>query len=215
MSEDLTQAEIHWDHFPSASIQSWAASVGMWLFLATELIFFGPLFLAYAYGRLEFSAAMVAAAARTNMTLGTTNTALLLTSSLLMADGVTALEKQSRRTCRQLLLGTAALGIAFLVVKGIEYRDDWRQGLLPTLSGTMLPPEERYFFLLYFVATGLHALHLTVGIALVLAFAWGLAPESSGRITLSRLRVLGLYWHFVDIVWIFLYPLLYLPGRNA
>lgn len=215
MSESTTQAEIHVDHFPSARVQSWAASVGMWLFLATELMFFGPLFFAYAYGRLGFSMAMVAAAGRTDMALGTANIALLLTSSLLMADAVAAMEKGNRRVSRLLLAGTALLGITFLVLKGIEYRDDWHKGLLPTTAGTALPPEARYFFLLYFVMTGVHALHLAVGIGLVLAFVWALAPEASARATSSRLRVLGLYWHFVDVVWIFLYPLLYLPGRNA
>lgn len=198
--------------FASAEQQGRAATLGMWVFLATELMFFGPLFFGYAYGRLHFAAAFAAASRSTDIVLGTANTALLLTSSLFMATAVEALERRAVRLARIMLGATAALGLAFLAIKGGEYRHEWGERLFPG-RGSILDAGGQFFFLLYFAMTGLHALHLAIGIGIVLVFAAALGR--GGLATPERLRVAGLYWHFVDAVWIFLYPILYLVGRSG
>lgn len=195
--------------FATAEQQGRAATLGMWVFLATELMFFGPLFFGYVYGRLHFPAAFAAASRETDVLLGTANTAILLTSSFFMANAVEASELGARRLARAMLLATAALGIAFLAVKGLEYRHEWEKHLFPG-SGSVLESGGQFFFLLYFAMTGLHALHLAIGVAVVLVFA-----SASGRAKPESLRIAGLYWHFVDAVWIVLYPILYLVGRSA
>jgi cytochrome c oxidase subunit 3 len=200
---------------PAALREDDTAQLGMWIFLATEVLFFGGLFAAYLYGRTHWPPGFAAASRHTDVLLGTVNTALLLTSSALVALAMVCDEEAERRRWVSWLLGaSAALGLAFLVIKGIEYRQEWHEGLFPgpgfALAGT---PGAELFFMLYFVTTALHGLHLLIGIALLAVFAWGsarLAPWAPHR----RLEVAGLYWHFVDIVWIFLYPLLYLVSRT-
>ena len=212
MSQPFTPAM----QFASADRQRLAGQLGMWIFLATELMFFGPLFLAYAYGRLRFPDAFAAASRQTDVALGTINTAILLTSSLTMVLALERAREGLRRAARVMLVLTALLGCAFLVLKGMEYAQDWSHALVPgvrfgsigTTSGQM-----ELFFCLYFATTGLHAVHLTIGIVMALVFAARLnrAREALPR----RLEIGALYWHFVDAVWIFLYPLLYLVGRSA
>ncbi|MGE5470517.1 MAG: cytochrome c oxidase subunit 3 [Bacteroidota bacterium] len=200
--------------FVAAWQQERAATLGMWVFLATELMFFGPLFFGYWYGRLHYPEAFAAASRHTDMVLGTINTAILLTSSLLMANAVEALEIGKARAARWILFAVAALGGAFLAVKGLEYRHEWTEHLFPGL-GSRLDPGGQFFFLLYFAMTGLHALHLLIGVVIVLVFAIGLSRATSTLAEPERLKVAGLYWHFVDSVWIFLYPILYLVGRGG
>lgn len=188
----------------------------MWVFLATELLFFGALLAAYLHGRFEWPAGFAAASRRTDVLLGTLNTAVLLTSSALVAAAVALASSGSRdRWAPRLLFASAVLGMAFMAIKGIEYHKDWQEGLFPgpgfALAST---PGAEQFFMLYFFITALHALHLLVGVGVLISFAWGTSNASSwagGR----RLEVAGLYWHFVDIVWIVLYPLLYLVNRYA
>lgn len=191
-----------------------ARTLGMWVFLATELMFFGPLFFGYWYGRLRFPDAFAAASRETDVILGTANTALLLTSSALMAAAVEAAERRARSLTTGLLGATAALGVAFLVVKGVEYHHEWHAGLFPG-EGSVLDDGGRLFFVLYFAMTGLHALHLTIGIAVVAAFAVAGTRAKSPRFDPGQLGLVGLYWHFVDAVWIFLFPILYLLGRSG
>ncbi|NTV11735.1 MAG: cytochrome c oxidase subunit 3 family protein [Zoogloea sp.] len=193
--------------FSSPGQQAHAATLGMWVFLATELMFFGPLFFGYWYGRQTFPDAFAAASRRTDIVLGTVNTAILLTSSFLMATAVEAAALGGRRLARLALSGTAALGLAFLAIKGMEYRDEWQAHLWPAGS-FVLDGGGRLFFIIYFAMTGLHALHLVIGICMVLAFALRERPP-------GQLRIAGLYWHFVDGMWIFLYPLLYLLERSG
>lgn len=200
--------------FSSLGQQNAVATLGMWVFLATELMFFGPLFFGYWYGRLHFPQDFAAASRHTDMLLGTANTAILLTSSLTMANALEALEGGRRRAARAMLLATAALGIAFLAVKGLEWRHDWQEHLLPG-RGSFLDNGGQLFFLLYFALTGLHAVHLAIGIAVALVFALAMRHDTSALAEPGRLKVAGLYWHFVDVVWIFLYPLLYLVGRSG
>lgn len=192
------------------------AQLGMWIFLATELLFFGGLLMGYLHGRTHWPSGFAAASRHTDVVLGSVNTALLLSSSALVALAVACHGHAPRRGWAPWLLGgAAALGLAFLAIKGLEYRHEWQEGLFPG-PGFALAHETgaELFFMLYFVTTGLHALHLAIGIVLVGSFAWGtarLAPWTPQR----RVEVAGLYWHFVDVVWIFLYPLLYLVGRAS
>ena len=191
------------------------AEFGMWVFLATEVLFFGGLFVAYGYGRLHHPDGWAAAARHTDVVLGTLNTALLLTSSLFAALAVAAAECGRARWIGRLLGVTAALGVAFIVVKGIEWSHEGRDGLFPgpgfALAGV---PGAELFFIVYFLATGLHAVHLSLGVGLTATFAVG-AARGRAWAGPPRLQVAALYWHFVDAVWIFLYPLLYLVSRHA
>jgi cytochrome c oxidase subunit 3 len=190
------------------------ATLGMWIFLAAELIFFGGAFVCYAAAATLHGPDFARASNRTNLPLGAVNTAVLLTSSWTMALAVHSAREGRRRRLLGFLLGTAALGTLFLALKGTEYLEDFHQRLVPgrDFRGSDL---ERLFFSFYFAMTGIHALHLIIGIGLLLAL---LAIAWRGRRPLPTLNVFencGLYWHFVDIVWIFLFPLLYLRGRHG
>lgn len=209
----------HAEQFDTAAQQGEAATLGMWIFLATELMFFGPLFFGYVYGRTHYPEGFAAASRHTDVMLGTINTALLLTSSLLMAIAVEARKAGATHLAARLLPIVAALGLAFLAIKGIEYRHEWQEHLLPT-AGFSFPEQKhadaaRIFYFLYFGMTGLHALHLIIGIALMSVFALGLSRGARRFASAERIEVAGLYWHFVDVIWIFLYPILYLVGRSA
>jgi cytochrome c oxidase subunit 3 len=192
-----------------------AVTLGMWAFLATELLFFGSLVAGYLNYRIWFGDAWIAAASHTKIVLGTANTAILLTSSACMAMAVMTRGIGKRRAPVLWLLATAALGLAFVLIKGFEYYLEFQEHLVPALNfdAARYGDTAEIFFFWYFCATGLHALHLLIGIFMVLWLALAI-----GRGTLespSPLRLIGLYWHFVDIVWIFLFPLIYLAGRNG
>jgi cytochrome c oxidase subunit 3 len=149
--------------------------------------------------------------------LGTINTAILLTSSFAMALAVHAAKQARRKAAQRLLVVTAAFGLAFLAVKGIEYGLEWRDGLVPGLHFTLAQNTRTatLFFFLYFVATGIHAVHLAIGVLTVLWIAWRLRAAALPDWRVDEIDVLGLYWHFVDAIWIFLYPLFYLVNLNA
>lgn len=192
-----------------------AGKFGIWLFLASEVLFFGALLLTYAVYRVGNPHAFAAAGRETNIWYGTINTAILLTSSLTMAVASQAASAEAgfRRLIVGCLAATAALGLAFLVVKGFEYKEDIDKHLVPGVQFALKEPAAQLFFALYWLVTGIHAVHLSVGIGLVTRLA---ALGARYRIELDRnpeLEVTGLYWHLVDVVWIFLYPLIYLPGR--
>jgi len=196
---------------PSAEI----GRLGMWIFIGSEVLFFGGLFVAYLYGRTHWPQGFAAAGRHTDVVLGTLNTGLLLTSSAVVALAVACSEHLAhRRFVARLLWITAALGVAFIVVKGLEYRHEWREQLFPGPGFPIDAPGAQLFFMLYFLTTGLHAVHLVIGIAGIGALAWGSArarPWAAPR----HIDAMALYWHFVDVVWIFLYPLLYLVERHA
>ena len=189
---------------------------GMWVFLASEVLFFGGLFVAYLYGRTHWPEGWAAASRRTDVVLGTVNTAVLLTSSALVALAVACDEHpRRRRLVARLLAATAALGLAFLVVKGVEWHAEWREGLVPGPAFALAAvPGAQEFFALYFVMTGLHAVHMAVGVAVLAALARGRAHGRAWA-SVPHAEVAALYWHFVDVVWIFLYPLLYLVERHG
>ncbi len=203
--------------FDSAARQADAARLGIWVFIASELVFFGPLFMGYLYGRTHFPEAFADASRHTHLWLGTANTAILLTSSFFMALAVEARREGAVKLARAALLVTAALGCAFLAIKGFEYYSEWREHLAPGIGFLYGEPHARgaeIFFYLYFALTGVHALHLTVGISVVLVLAARTA-RAARRVAAEHLEVAALYWHFVDAVWIFLYPMLYLLGRGT
>lgn len=192
-----------------------ASTLGMWLFLATEVLFFGALIAAYFNYRLLYGDGIIEAARHTKVVLGTINTAVLLTSSACMAMAVIASETKQRRAAALWLLATAALGLLFLGIKGYEYFEEVREHLLPGSSFDVARYRQvgELFFTWYFCATGVHALHLIIGIGFV---SFAAAAIAGNRVPAGlSIRMLGLYWHFVDVVWIFLFPAIYLAGRNG
>jgi cytochrome c oxidase subunit 3 len=201
--------------FTDAEQQADAARLGLWVFLATELMLFGPLFMGYIYGRTHFYEAFAEASRHTHVVIGTLNTAVLLTSSFAMAMAVET-RREAPRTAAWLLACTAGLGVLFLVLKGVEYHKEWHEQLVPGfgfLMGGLANRESELFYYLYFAMTGLHALHLTIGVTLVTTMSVLLFRERHDLAKPDRVEVTALYWHFVDTVWIFLYPILYLLGR--
>ena len=214
-------------HFHSMEQQLEASILGMWIFLITEIMFFGGLFLAYIVYRTMYPDAWIAGSNQLNVPLGALNTTVLICSSLTMALAVRAAQVGSRRGQIVNLVLTILLGSTFLVVKYFEYAAKFHHGLVPgvlwnpmhdmpdgTVQALALPGGAQLFFSLYFIMTGIHAAHMVVGIGLmlvILAMAWRgrFGPDYYGPVEVS-----GLYWHFVDIVWIFLFPLLYLLGYH-
>ncbi len=180
-----------------------ASLLGMWAFLATELLFFGPLFFGYVHARISAPDAFVSASHHMHIVLGTLNTAILMTSSLAMALAVRS-AREGSRSLRFWLGLTALLGAAFLGIKGYEYVTEWHEA-------TRAVGGEVRFYFLYYAMTGLHAIHLTIGIAIL---AWLFARSRRfGPAWHTPVEVSGLYWHFVDVVWVFLYPMFYLLER--
>jgi cytochrome c oxidase subunit 3 len=190
-----------------------AASFGLWVFLGSELLFFGGLFLAYTVYRVVHPDAFLTAARETDVVYGTANTAILLTSSLTMALAARGAEAGLRRLALLSLAGTVALGCAFLVVKGFEYAEDIEHGLLPGHGFRLTPPATQLFFALYWIMTVVHAVHLTIGIgAVARLFVQGWRRTLPLR-TSPAVEATALYWHLVDVIWIVIFPLLYLVGR--
>lgn len=192
--------------------------LGMWVFLATEILLFGGLFLGYTAYRLAYPAAFALGSSHTDMLLGTLNTAVLLTSSLTMALAVHSARREEERASWRMLLLTALLGLAFIAIKGTEYVHDYQAGLAPGMNFTFTGPQAAQvalFFVFYFVMTGLHAVHLLIGIGIVLALAWrvrrgGLQGDHAMPVVLG-----GLFWHLIDVIWVFLYPSFYLVAPAA
>jgi cytochrome c oxidase subunit 3 len=203
--------------FDDLGQQKEAATLGMWVFLVTEVLFFGGLFAAYSIYRAWYPDAFAAASHHLDLTLGTINTVVLITSSLTMALSVHAAETDDRRKLMLFLTLTFVLGAVFLGIKGVEYYHKFEDHHVPGPSFQFEAEHFRHaqiFLSLYFVMTGLHAVHMIIGLGVL---AWMLAWAWNGTITkeyASPIEISGLYWHFVDIVWIFLFPLLYLIGRH-
>jgi len=226
-------------HFESAEQQRDTAVFGMWIFLGTEVLFFGGLFMAYTFLRWASPVTVEVGSRHLELPLGCINTAILLTSSFILTMGIQFSENGRPRLAASLLAVTAVMGIAFLCIKGTEYLHVIHEGLLPgpafridrvmspdSLRAGMIgalgqkanlepqnvvPTVAELFFWLYFVMTGLHALHLLIGIVLCLVIA--VLLRRPGGVSRNAVHNTGLYWHFVDLVWIFLFPLLYLAGH--
>jgi len=189
------------------------AKIGMWIFLFTELLLFGGLFLIYAVYRLKYTHDFHLAAAELNVTLGVVNTLILLTSSLTMVLAVTAMQRGDRQSALNTLFWTIALAGGFLVVKGFEWGAKFHHGLWPGSPQMLeLPAGERLFYGLYFVMTGLHGFHVVVGMTLLAVIWFYVRGGRIHRGDAVKLENAGLYWHLVDLVWIFLLPLFYLTN---
>jgi cytochrome c oxidase subunit 3 len=189
------------------------AKLGMWLFLVTEINLFGGLFIAYSYMRHKYPADFHHGGAELNATLGVTNTIVLLTSSLTVVLAIMAIQQGKVALSKACLSVTIALGATFLVIKSFEWAAKFHHGLYPSSAHlATLPRGEQVFFGLYFTMTGLHGLHVLVGISVLAVMA---RMISSGKISQDRNVTLengGLYWHLVDVIWIFLLPLFYLAA---
>ncbi len=194
-------------------MQREGVGLGMWIFLASELLFFGGLFVSYAVYRSFNEDAFRLASAHTQILYGSINTALLLTSSFTMTIALRAATAELRSLTLVCLGVTAALGIVFLACKGLEYREDLKEHLFPGPDFPLSPPATQIFWGLYWAMTGVHAVHLSVGIGVVL-FVFFLFRRRVIPVQGSTMEGVALYWHFVDSVWIVLYPLLYLGGRS-
>jgi len=234
-------------HFDTLAQQKEAAVIGMWLFLLTEILFFGGLFVAYMIYRIWYFEAFAEASRRLSLFWGGLNTAVLIGSSLTMALGVRAAQTNNRKWTVNWLILTMLLGCVFLGVKVIEYQDkfanyevpgqnyNWlyheqhsaggehAEGAAPAAAEghrqLRMTPEQlqnttQIYFSLYFTMTGLHALHMIIGVGLMLVITWMAWKGKFDAEWYTPVEMSGLYWHFVDIVWIFLFPLLYLVERH-
>ena len=204
--------------FEDMAQQKDVAVLGMWVFLVTEILFFGGLFLTYAVYRHWYPAAFAAASHELIVWAGTLNTVVLITSSLTMALAVHAAQMGERRALLFCLAATMALGCVFLGIKAFEYRTEYLEHHVPGLGFQFdgpYAPQAQIFFSLYFVMTGLHALHMIIGLGVMSVMCWWSWRGTISREYSSPIEISGLYWHFVDIVWIFLFPLLYLVGRHV
>lgn len=222
-------------HFDDAQQQFDSANLGMWVFLVTEVMFFGGLFGGYTVYRFEYPDAFVAGSSRLDTVLGAVNTAVLLTSSLMMALAVQAAQTGRCRRAVCFLLLTMSLGTCFLGIKAHEYAEKFRHHEVPgkhfvfearaegepamgaeqmgaaeAISDAVASNGVELFFSFYFAMTGLHALHMVIGVALLGVIAWLAGRGRFSTEYYTPVEIAGLYWHFVDIIWVFLFPLLYL-----
>ncbi|HEX5321264.1 MAG TPA: cytochrome c oxidase subunit 3 [Stellaceae bacterium] len=205
------------EQYPDLAHQGETAEYGMWGFIATEVLFLGGLFVAYTFYRYLHPLGVAEAAKHTKIVIGSANTAILLTSSFFMSWASVAARNGEGRLCARLMAVTAGLGALFIVLKGIEYGQEIGEHLWPGPSfriDTAEPRVGEVFYFLYWVMTGIHALHLTIGVAAVAAIARRSAKGEFSRVYFAPVRVVSLYWHFVDVVWVFLFALIYLPGRG-
>jgi cytochrome c oxidase subunit 3 len=198
-----------------------SASLGMWVFLATEVLFFGGMFMAYTLNRSTYPEVFAQASSSITLWLGAVNTAVLIGSSLTMAMAVWASQVGKKKLIPPFIIATLVLGFVFLGIKAFEYHAKYVEHHIPGWNFSFEPgasvatnAHAQLFFSLYFAMTGLHALHMIIGAGLLL---WLLRESLRGRFTPeynTPVEMIGLYWHFVDIVWIFLFPLLYLIDRH-
>jgi cytochrome c oxidase subunit III len=212
MPAETAQLEAH---FSDLDQQHEASVLGMWVFLATEVLLFGGIGASFLALRVFYPHDFEVTSSRLNLLIGGLNTVVLLASSLTMALAVASANSGQQKSLSLLLMLTALLGLGFMGFKAYEYYVDWREGLVPGTgrfaAADWSTADARHvvlFMTYYFVLTGAHAVHLTVGIGVVL---WLAAKVKAGATTTE---VIGLYWHFVDLVWIFLLPLLYLSGSH-
>jgi len=219
-------------HFENLEQQREAATLGMWLFLATELLLFGGVFLGYTVYRHAYPNEWAAGSHELMVVIGAINTIVLLTSSLTMALAVHAAQTGKRQRLLLCLVLTAVLGAAFLGIKAYEYYVDYQEGLVPQLNfktqeewtkigKEMHPPRAvdaqkvKLFFMFYYIMTGIHAVHLIIGIVIMLVLLLLARRNFFTSLYYDPVEVGGLYWHFVDVIWIFLLPLLYLVSSRV
>jgi cytochrome c oxidase subunit III len=206
------------EQFNTAEQQKDASTLGMWMFLITEIMFFGGMFLAYTVYRNIYPHVFAVASSSLNATIGALNTAVLLCSSFTMVLAVRASQLGNRKGIALFVILTVLLGGVFLGVKAVEWHEKFVEHHIPGpsfhLEGTPLQGPAQLFFSLYFAMTGLHALHMVIGVGIM---AFILVQARKGTYTAeynTPVDLAGLYWHFVDIIWIYLFPLLYLIDRH-
>jgi cytochrome c oxidase subunit 3 len=227
----------HRHHFETKEQQREAATFGMWLFLLTEIMFFGGLFFAYLLYRNWYHDAFVVSSNQLSIPLGAANTAILISSGFFMALAVWAAEVQKKSLLVIFLVLTTVFGVAFLGIKAVEYHEKWEKHHIPgshfDVSEFINPPvnpktgkltekplapdmaqKTQVFFFLYFAMTGMHAFHMILGIGLLFWLTWRANRGEFSAGYVAPIENFGLYWHFVDIVWLFLFPLLYLINRH-
>lgn len=204
-------------HFSTMEQQQDASMLGMWVFLITEIMFFGGMFFGYMVYRFYYYAAWLEGSQHMDFWWGTINTVVLLCSSLTMVLAVRSTQLNRRKSTVVFLLVTIMFGVAFLGIKAIEYHSHWTEHQFPGLNWSWPGPyssQVALFFSFYWAMTGFHALHMVIGIGLVLFIAYRAWKGKYGAHYFNPVENVGLYWHFVDIVWIYLYPLLYLIGHK-
>lgn len=204
-------------HFGDLEQQRQSSTLGMWVFLVTEIMFFGGMFASYLIYRSSYPTAFFDASEHMNFWAGTINTVVLITSSVTVVLAIHAIQMGLRKVSAFFWVITLMFGLAFLVIKAFEYHEHWVHHLFPGAHFIGVgrdPQHSQIFFVLYFAMTGFHALHMVIGAGLV---TWILLRTLRGDFTPSYhnpVENVGLYWHFVDLVWIYLYPLLYLISHH-
>jgi len=204
--------------FQTRCQQREAASLGMWLFLSTETLLFGGMLLGYLVYRIQNPEAFLEAGKHTLLLFGSINTAILLVSSFLVALAVQRIESGGWISVAALLWAATALGAVFLTIKGIEYAQEIDEGLFPGPHFQIDGPHQsgqQMFFVLYFTMTALHAVHVLVGMFVLSVCGWRVFMAADPNRLATTIDLSGLYWHFVDMVWVFLFPLFYLVGRAS
>jgi cytochrome c oxidase subunit 3 len=207
----------HQHHFETMQQQLEASTLGMWLFLVTEVMFFGGLFLAYMTYRIWYPQAWSEGSLELDIRLGGLNTVVLIGSSLTMAFAVRAAQTGWKKGTIWYLVATMGLGLTFLVVKFFEYKHKYDTHHIPGANFVFEGPyrdQVQLFMSLYFAMTGLHAVHMVIGFGILSVILWMAARDKFSPQWYTPVELSGLYWHFVDIVWIFLFPLLYLVDRS-
>lgn len=205
-------------HFVDAEQQKDASTLGMWIFLVTEIMFFGGMFMAYIAYRHAYPVAFGAASEKLNVWMGGINTIVLICSSLTMAMAVHSAALGNKKLLIMFLILTLGLGSVFLGVKAVEYHDKYVHHEIPGHNFDFEGPDPQHatlFFSLYFGMTGLHAIHMIVGVGIILVLLWQAHKNHFSAAWHTPVEMFGLYWHFVDIIWIFLFPLLYLIDRSG
>ncbi|QDG50444.1 cytochrome c oxidase subunit 3 family protein [Persicimonas caeni] len=215
MSESTRDTPAH--QFESLDQQHHAATLGMWIFLSSEIMLFGGMFVGYTVYRILYGETFQKVGAELNLLLGSVNTVILITSSFTIAVAVHAAKDARQKLTRLMLAATASLGSVFLLIKGYEWYEELHKNLVPfegmpfAFSGADVGAA-KIFMSFYFAMTGFHFLHLLIGVGLV---SWMLLLSFRGKISKKKpnnLEMTGLYWHLVDVIWVFIYPLFYLVG---
>ncbi len=201
-------------HFVSAEQQFDAAKMGMWMFLVTEILLFSGMFVAYTVYRVWYPEVFTSAASALDWKLGALNTVILIASSLTVALAIRSIQENKQEALVRYLLITIACAFAFLIIKAIEYSAKFSHGIFPGANYSAHDLPEHFvnpiFFSIYFIMTGIHGFHVVIGIGIMI---WLVVKATRGRFSAewyTPVELSGLYWHLVDLIWIFLFPLLYL-----
>jgi cytochrome c oxidase subunit 3 len=216
LSPELVPLALH-EQFANPEQQRETASLGMWLFIVSEMMLFGGLFMAYTVYRMYYPQPFTAGSAGMNILLGAINTAVLICSSFTMALAVYSVQTGNRLMVNVFLLATMVIGCIFIAIKFTEYYEHYLDHKAPAVWFDSAGPgagKVELFFIFYFVMTGLHALHMMVGLGLLgVTMLRNLAGQFSPEYT-TPVEMAGLYWHFIDIIWVFLYAIFYIPGLH-